>query len=306
MTLRTIYIIGKGRSGSTLVGDFLGSLPGVFHTGEFNKMWEYSLVGDHSCACGAKLEECPLWSEIIAHAKLDERCAWCFEDPLEMMKLQKRWRSFFGGLLALISRNAPTRYLQAVEGIMDSVQLVTQCHTVVDSSKWPLDPRFFGRTYRKRLDILHLVRNPWSVSKSWETPKKMPHVDYSLPVFGKAFSALSWSARVLLSEAVRRWQRPRGLLVHFEDIAQEPEKTLTQIATLLRLEGAESLLEGKHVQLAPGHTVLGNPSRFVYGKILVTNQEPPLIKSRTITALTWPARRALGYRLGSTKRTPSS
>ena len=75
MKLRTIFVIGKGRSGSTLVGDFLGSLPGVFHTGELNKMWEYSLVGDHSCACGAKLDQCPVWSEIIRVAKRDERCA---------------------------------------------------------------------------------------------------------------------------------------------------------------------------------------------------------------------------------------
>jgi hypothetical protein len=305
MKLRTIFVIGKGRSGSTLVGDFLGSLPGVFHTGELNKMWEYSLVGDHSCACGAKLDQCPVWSEIIRVAKLDERCAWCFDDPQEMMRLQRRWRSFWGALLVIFRRDSAKRYTRSLEGILAAVQTVTQCHTVVDTSKWPLDPRFFDRNYSGSLDILHLVRDPWSVSKSWETPKKMPYVDYSLPKFGKIFSAVSWSTRVLLSEAVRRWRTPSGALLHFEDVVENPEETLKQLATSLRLSGAESLLNDRHVCLAPGHTVLGNPSRFLHGETVISKPGKPVTRNRMITVLTWPARGLVGYpRHVNTKSNP--
>ena len=295
MTPRTIYVVGKGRSGSTLVGDFLGSLPGVFHTGELNKMWEYSIIGNHSCACGEALHRCPVWSQVIRIAKLDKRCAWCFDDPSEMARLQRRWGSFSGGLLAVLSKDSPNRYLQALEGIATAIQAVTHCHTIVDSSKWPLDPRFFDKSYSDRVDILHVVRNPWAVSRSWATPKKMPHVDYSLPTYGKVFSAFSWSTRIFLSEAIRRWRSPRGLLLKFEDVTQDPEAALKKLAGTLELQGAASLLQGDQIRLAPGHTVLGNPSRFVHGDTAITELKSPIPKSIITTVLTWPARRLIGY-----------
>lgn len=295
MRPRIIYVIGKGRSGSTLLGDFLGSLPGVFHTGELNKIWEYCLLGGHSCACGAKLLECPIWSEIIQQARRDDRCAWCFENPADMIRMTKRWHTFRGWALSKILRVSPARYIETLEGVLAAVQSVTECHTVVDTSKWPLDPRFFLSTDTTSSEIIHLVRNPWSVAQSWEMPKKVPFGNYSLPTFSKLFSACSWTVRVLISEWVRRRYRAKGMLVHYEGIAHSPERNLNALAKSLNLEGAGSLLNKRRVELAPGHTVMGNPSRFAHGNVLIKSAKNPPYKSKLISVLTWPARRLVGY-----------
>ena len=53
-----LYIAGWGRSGSTIMGNILGQLPGFAHVGELSNVWSRGVIEDSLCGCGARFSEC--------------------------------------------------------------------------------------------------------------------------------------------------------------------------------------------------------------------------------------------------------
>ena len=49
---RVVSIVGPGRSGTTLLGEILGEVPGVFDAGELRWLWRRGLGEDRRCGCG--------------------------------------------------------------------------------------------------------------------------------------------------------------------------------------------------------------------------------------------------------------
>lgn len=59
--LKTIFVLGKARCGSTLLGRMLGTHSKVLSFGEI--MWtDLSLQDGRTCSCGAVIDSCPFWS----------------------------------------------------------------------------------------------------------------------------------------------------------------------------------------------------------------------------------------------------
>ena len=59
-----LYLLGKGRSGSTLLSMALGELDGVFAAGELRFFWRRGLVEDRRCACGERITDCAVWGAV--------------------------------------------------------------------------------------------------------------------------------------------------------------------------------------------------------------------------------------------------
>ena len=62
---RVLYIVGCGRSGSTILSRALGEIDGFFGAGEIRYLWAESHRGTRLCGCGQSLRECPTWSSIL-------------------------------------------------------------------------------------------------------------------------------------------------------------------------------------------------------------------------------------------------
>src|SRR5205823_1051409 len=50
---KVLYIAGPGRSGSTVLDQVLGELPGFVSTGELQALWQRGLVERRPCGCSA-------------------------------------------------------------------------------------------------------------------------------------------------------------------------------------------------------------------------------------------------------------
>lgn len=291
--MKVVYIVGKGRSGSTIVGDFLGSLDGAFHAGELNKLWEYCLLGPHSCSCGETMPSCVIWSEVMRLARQDERCAWSFKHPGEMVALQHRWITFTGFAKSAMTRADSSRYIQTMNGVYDAIQTVTGCETLIDGSKWALDPRILSPHANSENRVLHVVRDPRSVATSWQKSKIMPDTQAPMPRFGAVHTSLSWSARVLASEWVRRNAGAAGYMLQFEHVENSVENTLSDVARFCGLDASGGLRGGDTVEINPGHSVMGNPTRFTTGTVQIkrsgnTSGQP------VVSLMTYPARLLVG------------
>ena len=63
--VKVLYIMGWGRSGSTIMDNLLGGIDGFFSVGELGYLWERGLVEGRRCGCGRLLRDCEVWSEVL-------------------------------------------------------------------------------------------------------------------------------------------------------------------------------------------------------------------------------------------------
>ena len=64
-TPKITYILGAGRSGSTVLERLLSSAPDVVGVGEVATLWRQPL-SDLTCSCGAPAPECAFWTDVRA------------------------------------------------------------------------------------------------------------------------------------------------------------------------------------------------------------------------------------------------
>lgn len=292
---RVLFIVGKGRSGSTLVGDVLGGYPGVFHMGEVWRLWSHGILGPHSCSCGLRVNHCPLWSEVL-NRLASSSARWAVESPGKVVEIQRDLFSFGGVLRALLRgryRSQAMSYRHLMSVLYGVVADETGSSLLVDSSKWPLDPSLTTKHPSIKPYVVHLVRNPRAVASSWKRRKSFPDSASPMPQFGPLHTALSWTARTLVAEVTVRRLKSAGHTIRFEDLLARPDEKLDEIIHLVGKSFELALPETGAVTLQPGHTVMGNPSRFASGRVVL--EPPKSVSDPLVGALTWPWRRKFGY-----------
>lgn len=294
-----LYLLGKGRSGSTLLAMALGELDGFFAAGELRFFWRRGLIEARHCACGRPVPSCEVWGEVAARvADIDAEQAAADAEAVF------RW-SAAPRLLAGRTRSwVPlTRWAEATGRLVEAVAEVTGAEVIVDSSKWPTDPGVLGQVPAVRAFPLLLVRDPRAVAWSWRRTKAHHDLDRprDMDRYPATHSALSWTVRNLVAGlSARRSGRPHTV-VRYEDFTADPKATLDRVAAFVgRAPDVGAVIDGRTLRLTASHTVAGNPTRFADGELTIRPDEewvdglPPRDR-RLVSALTWPLRRRYGY-----------
>jgi hypothetical protein len=295
--VRVLYVMGHGWSGSTILGNLLGELDGLFHAGELRRLWGEALPAGAPCGCEEPVGDCPVWSKVLAHPSVS------VFDPVDVdiwhLQATPVRRTF--GLL----RTGPGRvrgdaalsaYLLAAEQLYCAVAEVTGARVVVDTSKRSGDAAALLLMPGVDATFVHLVRDPRAVAYSWAKRSERGH--------GPAATSRDWMAFNLLDETIRRRaHRGRSLRLRYEDLMADPAASLRAVCELVDEEPDHLPLREHTAILGVNHGVMGNPSRFVTGDVeLREDVEWKRALSprdqRTITALTVPLLHRYGYKLG--------
>lgn len=303
--VKVLFTLGKGRSGSTLLGSVLGGVEGFFNAGELQRFWEWGLQHGYLCACGVPVPDCRVW-ERVAH-RVEPSV-----DPAEAARLTRRvlsWRNLPTFLSVrrteALRRRWPglARWSPIMASLYREVAEATGSRVVVDTTKEPLNPAALGLVEGVQPYVVHLVRDPRAVTYSWRRRKVWTdRPDEEMPRFGAAYSALSWLVRQGSTEIVRRrTPATRFALVRYEDFTSDPRRWLGRILELVGEEGTSSPLRGRATaDLAENHAMAGNPDRV--GRRSVEIREDVEwrreIRRRDVvvtTVLTAPLLRRYGY-----------
>ena len=62
--ISVLCIGGTGQNGATLLSRMLGQIPGFVAVGELGRLWDWGLIGNRPCGCGAPFSDCPFWSRV--------------------------------------------------------------------------------------------------------------------------------------------------------------------------------------------------------------------------------------------------
>lgn len=260
-----VYVMGYGRSGSTLLDVALGNCPGAVGLGALCNLPEWIDLG-RSCSCGSPVTACPLWGDVIERAKLRGREATLLElqNYFESPRAIPRWS------MDCFDDAREALYAGLLDRLFGAVEEVTGQTTFIDSSKSARDAvtrvlalqRFSGRTIR----AVHLLRHPsavvWSDHKRAGSPERRRR---RLPATVRAAkTGLQWSLTNLMCRVVRRrLGEERVISVRYEDLMRSPRDEIRRIADHIGLDGesvGEAMATGG--ELLTGHKLGGNRLRY--------------------------------------------
>ncbi len=304
---RVLFIGGIGRSGSTLLNQLLGQVPGYWAIGELDHLWSHSLRQDVECGCNKPFRDCEFWSQV------GERAfgGWSQIDLDKVHALQRQVEQTKRVPLLLAPRLLPSfhaalrSYADLLGRVYATVGEVSGAAVVVDSSK-SVAPLYVRRHIPGvDLRVVQLVRDPRGVAYSWSKTVQRPEQSghQYMAVWSPRLSSRRWMSNNLLVAALDLARVPR-MRVRYEDMARDPGGTLRRILTFAGTPPTAELLrfvEGTSAELRPTHTAYGNPMRFDTGRIQIRLDEAwrkklPRRQRGTIEVLTWPLRLRYGYR----------
>lgn len=301
--IRVLYIMGYGRSGSTLLDTILGNHPQAESVGELANFHRARANGEF-CACRHKANECPFWTEVWGRWReaVGEETSRYQELQMRFERLRHLPRLVLGSAFASPSLK---RYRRWTRALFEAVAAVSGQRVIVDSSKNP--GRGFALAGTPGLDVrlIHLVRDcrgvAYSRSKQFERSIEAGLEKEIRPVSARS-TAVSWAGFNGFSSAIRRLGAGgRGMLLRYEDLVAEPLPTLDAVGAVTGLDMEllkEKLAAGESFDF--GHTVSGNRVRMT-GSLrlrpdLAWTNEMPEDARRTVWRVSGPLMRSYGYR----------
>lgn len=235
--IRLIYLIGSGRSGSTVVASTLARNTRSCNLGEvYNFAYFFSTARqfERYCECGERLLDCEYWQDIGAHLSVGAA------DELTALKSKSE-----------------KEFHRANRDLLGAIHKVSRAPAYIDSSK---------RIYRLRLlrtmsDIdltsLHIVRDPRAYGYSSKLTEMKKGAGPSV-YYKKVFRWILKNLAIMLIGIFSSQHR----LVRYEDFVSDPK---TQLATIHRLVGIDQV-EADH-DCQASHQFSGNSGVFKQGPI---------------------------------------
>jgi hypothetical protein len=268
--VKVLYVLGHGRSGSTVLDVILGNHPEIASTGELTNLPIKGWPRDMPCSCGRSVSMCPFWSEVrrrweeLAGPRSVDRYA-----RLEGIFEQYRW-----GPRLLLERSNPSgdfqEWTKLNETLFRAIREVSGKSVVLDSSKNPLRALALDAAPGVDLYAVYLVRDVRGVAYARKKALKRDEEagifqDHTpVPVWR---SSIRWVATNLLSEWVyERLDPHKRVKVRYESFTEEPRGPLLQIGKALDLDltdMAQEVADGGTFRV--GHLYGGNRLRMSKG-----------------------------------------
>ena len=153
---KILYIIGAGRSGTTLLDILLGNQEGFFSAGELNRFPKRNGI-PHSAR-----------GESVASFWMDVKDKINF-NLSEQKELSDKIEYHKGILLNLfVSKKLKRKYQQYNQNLFEIISEKTSARVIIDSSKYPLRAKELSKIFQDKVSIIYIVRNPNDVVSSFQ------------------------------------------------------------------------------------------------------------------------------------------
>jgi len=303
------YVLGRGHSGSTILGLVMGGAGDVVDIGE---VVEGLIPGPYAAWPDPSLDD-PFWSR--ARADFEKRSGRSWHSAARAIYDQARIHNLPRTLVAP-RRNAWFRRLRAINAsFFEAISRTAGVSVIVESSKEVTRCILLARAF-SRTRVLYLMRHPHEVVASdlYHVKKggRLKLLRRQIPFeHDRAWLTLLVSARWLIGSLVAELAclaaRGRVLRVRLEDLLSDPERELERIAAFVGFDAAPVIARIREDgPLRNGPSLGGN--RWVRQEPeSVLERKPrarPLGRSTAalITAVCWPLQWAYGYGLRGRKR----
>ena len=205
-----VYLLGAGRSGTTLLATLLNNHDSIKTLGEMHQFFEF-LDDDKNCSCGKSLKNCNEWKDAVNSLKFNANSKREFVEEEEK-------HGKIPGLLA--GKTADRKYLTIQEEVFSSIHEHRPSKWYVDSSKYIA--RFLLLKKSKKLNIkgIYVVRDPRGVVYSFQKKVQTPKRPISALLYYNIINLFGEIAYRLDNDTIK---------IRYEDLVDKPEETLSYI-----------------------------------------------------------------------------
>jgi hypothetical protein len=278
---KVLYIMASGRSGTTILDNILGSIPGFFSSGELHLIWR-ALLRKSGCGCGRLVADCEVWSRVIESVSGNAKGDGPDPETFDQWRRSETRIMHVPRLLLLGRKHMPKRpllmrYGALLSDVYRATAQLTGVRVVVDSSKTPATALLLSGMDSIDLYVVHVVRDPRAVAHSWQRhrPTFDPHRPEEMHRLGPVRSSLRWLGTNILAEAVgAKLPEGRYTRLRYETFVENPRAEIARLERFMGEKPAEEPFIDDHaVLLQPNHTVWGNRSRFRSGEVKLRRDE---------------------------------
>jgi len=266
--VRVLYILGCGRSGSTILDTILGNHPDVESVGEATHVARDAWLGNGYCACGELVSQCAFWKDVGQRWK-DRVGQVDVADYVKIIREMDTARSGPRGLLRQVRRENPRilDYGRLTGEMLRAIRDVSGKNWIVDSSKGASRALALAMIPGVQLRVVHLVRDCRGVA--WSRKKRLQRDDkagvYRDDPGGKVWrTAMVWNVgNMRASWVCRQLPQRHSIRVRYEDLVSDPAGEIRRIGQLTGLNFGEVTRKVTcGAPLSVGHTVAGNRLRM--------------------------------------------
>jgi hypothetical protein len=281
-----IYVMGAGRSGTTLLSVLIGGHPAAGVRGELLHFPEY-WAENRACSCGLGVRDCPHWK--AAGSALGGGDPHAVAAARRIAQRAERHRNVLAYLLA--PPLVPGRYLSQLEALFTGFG---GSGAVIDASKYVARALALRRLRTARVGYVYIVRDGRGVLHSFSKPVQRPKPALAAAAY---YVLVNGAAQL----AAWTWLRGRVVKVRYEDLIVDPVAALGRIGDFVGFDlrdVARRVVDDEPIEI--GHMVSGNRFR-TRGMIKVGADEewrrlPPLTRF-WYHLLCLPIQLVNGYRL---------
>ncbi|MCW2797911.1 sulfotransferase [Nocardioides sp.] len=304
--VKVLYIVGMGRSGSTLLERMLGAAPGSVNTGELNALFSRVATQDQRCGCGEPFSACPFWTAVGDEAFGGWSSVTGRISHLQPRVVRQRFvPRMVTGMSGTTYRRELDEYLDVHHRLYRAIAAVSGADVVIDASKSTAQLFALRRIDGLDLRVLNLVRDSRGVANSWNKAgiRKPQSLDgATMGTYTPHRVAVLWAA-LQLESAILGAATPHAARVRYEDLVARPRPTLEgalRDVGLAPAAGALAHVGERSVNLEPSHGLAGSRTRFTAGRIELQLDDAwrsalPAGARRVVTAVTLPQLLGYGY-----------
>lgn len=208
--VKLIYLLGAGRSGTTLLATVLNTHDKIISTGEMHQFKEH-LNGLKTCSCGKKLNQCDFWKEVTIDFgnEIAEELDYC-----ERMEKHKNIP------LLLLTNKKDKRYLKTQERIFQKILKDKENISILDSSKYISRYLLLSKSKKFNVKGVYVVRDVRGVINSFQKKVQTPK---------NPISTILYYSLINLFGQIVCWLDSKVIKVKYEDFVQDPINQLSVI-----------------------------------------------------------------------------
>lgn len=286
-----IYVMGTGRSGTTILEIMLANNSRFTGVGEFKHVCQHAFIENRICSCGKTALSCERWSGVLAATGWDRKNCAEVHRLVTGVENHRRFPLLWAGL---VGKDEMATYRRAIEVLYTSVAALSGSSVLIDSSKYQGRALALAKSFPGKVKVLCLTRSAAGLIAAFRKKDDAADVHPKSLVWIATYYAYTlfcmWAVKARLKE--------RCLAVRFEDLQQEPQVVLDRIGRwsgYSLLASQEQLSSG--VPFTVGHIVSGNRIR-TKGKVLFERdpREPTLTGgARALAKVLEALRGSLGF-----------
>ncbi len=239
---RVLYVLGYGRSGSTVLGMALGQHPGLVNLGEISTLPTFvpgpTYIAPRACGCLLPLDQCPYWQGV---ARRVGSMAALAQDGTSLSP-SMGWRRY-APWLPEPSGELP-RWAAGASGMYTAAIAEAGAQVAVDTSKGAARAWWLWKSGAVDLQFVWLTRRLEGVIRS-----QIRHGNAALK------TALSWRLAQRQAAQMARVAERAGLRVprmSYEGLVQDPRAVLGEVLRHVGLPWDDAVLTPR-----PAHTIGG-------------------------------------------------